>query len=316
MRINWDLIKNDYIQSEGKISLQDLATKFNVNCNTLRSKKARDRWDDIDPINATENATEPPKVQKPIKHYATVQQKNATVDNKLNNNENLQHAGQNNATEAPAGTGLTGKQLIFCHELLIDFNATRAAIAAGYSKKTARSIASELLTKPNISAEITKMRNEMIIKVDVNREKILMEYMKIAFSDITNYMDVGRKKKLTVNDKGKKIYIDYDYANLKHGDLMEGGPIQEIRITENGTSLKMHDKMKALEVLSKYNGFMEDDNKRLIEIEKLKLYREQLKLAQARGTNAVDKGNLDLLIDSINNIDLNKFDTPEVTSND
>ena len=42
---------------------------------------------------------------------------------------------------------LTAKQQRFCDEYLIDLNATQAAIRAGYSKKTARKIGQENLTK-------------------------------------------------------------------------------------------------------------------------------------------------------------------------
>ena len=43
---------------------------------------------------------------------------------------------------------LTAKQKIFCDEYIISLNATQAAIKAGYSKKTARKIAAENLTRP------------------------------------------------------------------------------------------------------------------------------------------------------------------------
>ena len=42
--------------------------------------------------------------------------------------------------------GLTDKQKIFVYEYLIDFNATQAAIRAGYSKDTAYSIGNNLST--------------------------------------------------------------------------------------------------------------------------------------------------------------------------
>lgn len=42
---------------------------------------------------------------------------------------------------------LTEKQKRFCDEYLIDLNATQAAIRAGYSKKTAKQIGQENLTK-------------------------------------------------------------------------------------------------------------------------------------------------------------------------
>lgn len=49
---------------------------------------------------------------------------------------------------------LTAKQQRFCDEYLIDLNATQAAIRAGYSKKTAKQIAQENLTKPDLKKYI------------------------------------------------------------------------------------------------------------------------------------------------------------------
>ncbi len=51
-------------------------------------------------------------------------------------------------------SALTPKQQAFVNEYLIDLNATQAAIRAGYSKKTARFIGAENLTKPDIEAAI------------------------------------------------------------------------------------------------------------------------------------------------------------------
>lgn len=46
---------------------------------------------------------------------------------------------------------LTGKVAKFCQEYLKDYNPTRAAIAAGYSKRSSRSIGYENLIKPDIN---------------------------------------------------------------------------------------------------------------------------------------------------------------------
>lgn len=61
---------------------------------------------------------------------------------------------------------MTKKQKRFADEYLIDCNATQAAIRAGYSAKTARSIGQENLTKPDIKTyideQLAKIHNENI----------------------------------------------------------------------------------------------------------------------------------------------------------
>jgi phage terminase small subunit len=49
---------------------------------------------------------------------------------------------------------LTTKQRQFALEYMLDFNATQAAIRAGYSKKTARQQGQRLLTNVDIQAEL------------------------------------------------------------------------------------------------------------------------------------------------------------------
>jgi phage terminase small subunit len=53
---------------------------------------------------------------------------------------------------------LNDKQTAFVREYLVDFNATQAAIRAGYSPKTAGSQAHDLLKKPEIQACLAEFR--------------------------------------------------------------------------------------------------------------------------------------------------------------
>ena len=63
---------------------------------------------------------------------------------------------------------LTAKQKRFVSEYLADLNATQAAIRAGYSKKSARAIGAENLTKPDIRAELAeRMKSTRLTADDV-----------------------------------------------------------------------------------------------------------------------------------------------------
>ncbi len=56
---------------------------------------------------------------------------------------------------------LTDNQEMFCREFVVDWNATRAAIAAGYSEKTAYSIGNENLKKPEIKEYIEEIQKDL-----------------------------------------------------------------------------------------------------------------------------------------------------------
>lgn len=65
------------------------------------------------------------------------------------------------------------KQTRFVEEFTVDFNATQAAIRAGYSEKSARAIGCELLTKPDIKNAIQTRVKKLSNDALVNRELII-----------------------------------------------------------------------------------------------------------------------------------------------
>jgi phage terminase small subunit len=68
---------------------------------------------------------------------------------------------------------LTPKQKKFAKEYQKDLNGKQAAIRAGYSPKTAKEIASENLTKPNVAQEINKDLDKTLEKLGIDAEYIL-----------------------------------------------------------------------------------------------------------------------------------------------
>lgn len=57
-------------------------------------------------------------------------------------------------------SALNDKQAAFAREYLVDFNATQAAIRAGYSRKTAGSQGHDLLKKPEIQELLAEFREK------------------------------------------------------------------------------------------------------------------------------------------------------------
>jgi len=68
---------------------------------------------------------------------------------------------------------LTEKQRRFADEYIRLGNATEAALNAGYSKKTARAIGSENLTKPDIKAYIDQRLDELKKESIAEQDEIL-----------------------------------------------------------------------------------------------------------------------------------------------
>lgn len=84
---------------------------------------------------------------------------------------------------------LNPKQQRFASEFLVDMNATQAAIRAGYSERTARQHASDLMAKPDIQAAITAGKAAVAAAVGASAEQVLNELALIALSDIGEVLD-------------------------------------------------------------------------------------------------------------------------------
>lgn len=91
---------------------------------------------------------------------------------------------------------LRPKQQRFVEEYLVDFNATQAAIRSGYSKRTARSIAQENLTKANIIEAIAIEQNRRTVESELTAQRVLYQLACVCFQDFRRLYDSrGRQLK-------------------------------------------------------------------------------------------------------------------------
>ena len=140
---------------------------------------------------------------------------------------------------------LNDRQERFVDEYLVDLNATAAAKRAGYSEKTARSQGQRLLTNVDIQAAIQKRQARLRGKLEITQERVLEELAAIAFANGTDFATINRNGLVRLvptddlpEDKKKAV------ASIKEGQY--------------GTEVKLHDKVKALELLGKHLGIFAD----------------------------------------------------------
>lgn len=108
-------------------------------------------------------------------------------------------------------TTLNDKQIKFCNEYLIDLNATQAAIRAGYSEKTARFIASENLTKPNIQKYISELQEGIKKRNKISQDEIVQDLIEIKNRCMQNvpvmyYDKIDKEWKQEGDDAGEPLY--------------------------------------------------------------------------------------------------------------
>jgi phage terminase small subunit len=149
---------------------------------------------------------------------------------------------------------LTAKQQAFVAEYLIDFNATQAAIRAGYSKKTAEVQGYENLRKPNIAEAIAAAQAARAERTQITADMVVQELAKIGFANMADYLSTGADP---------------------HIDLSTLTPDQAAAISEVWTEevgggdapmilkrkIKLHSKLDALDKLARHLGIYEKDNR-------------------------------------------------------
>lgn len=78
------------------------------------------------------------------------------------------------------------RQLRFVAEYLISYNATTAALRAGYSPKTAARSGSENLQKPLIQAAIARAENELADRLQMDASKVLAKLVSDLNADMAD----------------------------------------------------------------------------------------------------------------------------------
>ncbi len=105
------------------------------------------------------------------------------------------------------------KQKRFCQEYSIDFNATQAAIRAGYSKKNAKVIAAQLLKKPEIKKYIKTLTKKTEDKLEISREHIAKNFLKIADKEADGVI-VKTSDVIKANEQLGKLFGLYEVEKV------------------------------------------------------------------------------------------------------
>jgi len=133
------------------------------------------------------------------------------------------------------------RQRIFAREYLRDFNATRAAVAAGYSKKNAWRTANYLLRKPEVKAMIDEFMDEKYMSVD----ETIGRLGNIARADMGDYVDIV---------EGEVVVKDWDEI-VKEG---KSSVVKKLENTRHGAKIELYDASKALEWIGKFHALFTD----------------------------------------------------------
>ncbi|PDZ06584.1 terminase [Bacillus cereus] len=250
-----------YKVSKGEKPLIDIAAELNLKPSQIRKWKSQDKWDEQMNGNVT------------IAKRSVTNVKNPKTKEKLK--------------EILEDEELTEKERLFCLYYVKYFNGTQAALKSGYTKESAHVQASRLLRRERVSSYIKELKGELIENVFVEAMDVLKEYIKIAFADITNYVTFGQREieikvgeNTTVDEDGNETVENImearmvNYVDLQDYETVDGSIISEVKQGRDGISIKLADKMKALDKLAQYFDLVPDNFKRQIEEERHKMQME------------------------------------------
>lgn len=132
---------------------------------------------------------------------------------------------------------LSNKQQAFVSEYLQCFNATEAALRAGYSEKTAHATGWENLKKPEIANAISQRLQESAMSAD----EVLMRLAEQARGIHSTYIDASGVVNIAQMVADGKTHL-----------------IKKIKDTRNGREYEFYDAQAALSLLGKHHGLFVD----------------------------------------------------------
>lgn len=249
-----------YKKHKGKIQNREISKLLNVPEKTVSGWKCKDKWNQK--MNGVlQKDTEYSKRKKNIKKQTDVEEVNRVIEN----------------------SELTDKQRLFCIYYVRCFNATKAYQKAyECSYETAVANAYRMMGNDGIKKEIHNLKQNRLNREFLSEEDIFQMYMDIAFADITDYVSFGRETVEVMrafgpvqvkNEKtGKKEILkrEINTVRFKESDSVDGRLISEIKQGKDGASIKLADRMKALQWLSDHMDLATEEQKARIGVLKAK----------------------------------------------
>lgn len=249
---------------EQGILLKDIAEQLDVPQGTIRRWKSTYKWD---------QAADCSDVRK---------ESERSVNSERSEKKKVQRVKHDVAsvTENPE---LTDKQRLFCLYYVRCFNATKAYQKAyGCSYEVAHAEGYKILAKPCVKTEIQALKQSRLNRELLDEHDIFQKYMDIAFADITDFVEFGQEEEYVIGQfglvqvedpvTGKKAPLKQkvNTVRFRESDSIDGTLITEVKNGKNGASIKLADRMKALEWLAEHMDIATEEQKARIAVLKMK----------------------------------------------
>lgn len=231
------LVNKAYEMYKQGMKLVEIADQLGCSSATIRTWKNRYKWDD----NASETFQKKSEMKRNVSKKKI--REATTLDD--GTKETLQN------------DDLTPEQQMFCIYYSRTFNAAQSYQKAyGCSYESAIANGSRLLTNDKVRAEIKRLKEIKRQQIVADADDIVELQMRIAFADIGNYVSFGQKEVTDIETDETYMVSVVDLKESKNTDTQL---IQEVKRGKDGVSVKLADKQKAIDWLTKYFLLHPDD---------------------------------------------------------
>lgn len=226
---------------KGGMKLVEIASQLDVPAGTVRRWKSTYHWDGEHQSERSEKKSERSESKKSVTKKVVADEVRQVIQN----------------------TDLTDKQQLFCIHYIRCFNATKAYQKAyGCDYRTAQSNGYQLLTNTYIRDEIFRLKQERLNREFLSEADVFQKYMDIAFADVTDFLEFGTEEvpvmaiygpvKIKDPDTGKEKQLTkiVNTVRFKGSSDVDGSILSEVKQGKDGASIKLADRMKALQWLT------------------------------------------------------------------
>lgn len=278
MKEKYELAVADYLDG---MKYKDIAVKYGVSLSTVKSWSQRYQWRDKKNAKSMRTKSKSTRTKKVCREIAEEIVTNGELDE--------------------------DKQL-FCIYYLKYFNATKAymKVKPEIPYASASVMGSRWYNLPEVQEEIKRLKKEMYVEALLDPHDIVQKYIDIAFADLNDYLEYGRELvpvmgpfgPITVKDDetGEKIELkkEINVVKFKESTFVDGTILSEVKQGKEGASIKLNDRMKALDWLSRHMNLANDEQKAKIDLIKA----QTQKIVCDEDTEIADDGFMDALNDT------------------
>lgn len=241
MKEKYELAYEDYLAG---MKQKEIAKKYDTTINTVKSWSRRYEWS---------------KKKKKGAHQ--------------NKSVHTKKECKKIAEEIVESSELDEERQLFCIYYLKYHNKVKAyqKVKPSTPYNSACVMASRWSKEPAVIEEINRLKKELYEDALLDPHDIVQKYIDIAFADINDYLEYGREEvpvivKNPITGEDEILKQTVNMVKFKESAYVDGTILSEVKKGKDGASIKLSDRMKALDWLSKHMNLATEEQRAKIDL--------------------------------------------------